>query len=68
MATRADGHLPGPPRVTLRDVALRAGVSPRTVSNVVNDFPYVAEPTRVRVREATPLGGDWDLRLGDSAT
>jgi LacI family repressor for deo operon, udp, cdd, tsx, nupC, and nupG len=52
MATRADGPLPGPPRVTLRDVALRAGVSPRTVSNVVNDFPYVAEPTRVRVREA----------------
>ncbi len=36
--------------VTLRDVAERAGVSPRTVSNVVNDFPLVAHDTRKRVQ------------------
>ena len=36
----------------LRDVAQRAGVSVRTVSNVVNDFPRVAPETRLRVQEA----------------
>lgn len=38
--------------VTQREVAARAGVSPRTVSNVINDFPYVSEETRVKVRKA----------------
>jgi len=38
--------------VTLRDVARRAGVSVRTVSNVVNDFPYVSPETRARVQKA----------------
>jgi DNA-binding LacI/PurR family transcriptional regulator len=37
---------------SLKDVAARAGVSPRTVSNVVNDFPLVAPQTRDRVRKA----------------
>src|SRR5688500_7413653 len=37
---------------SLKDVAERAGVSPRTVSNVVNDFPLVAPQTRDRVRKA----------------
>ncbi|WP_328718938.1 LacI family transcriptional regulator [Streptomyces sp. NBC_00247] len=37
---------------SLKDVALRAGVSPRTVSNVVNGSAAVAEPTRLRVQEA----------------
>lgn len=37
---------------TLRDVAVRAGVSIRTVSNVVNDYPYVTEATRAKVRRA----------------
>jgi LacI family transcriptional regulator, repressor for deo operon, udp, cdd, tsx, nupC, and nupG len=37
---------------TQRDVAARAGVSRRTVSNVINDFPYVSEQTRDKVREA----------------
>jgi DNA-binding LacI/PurR family transcriptional regulator len=37
---------------TLREVARRAGVSVRTVSNVVNDFPHVAPATRERVRAA----------------
>ncbi|TDE09275.1 LacI family DNA-binding transcriptional regulator [Jiangella asiatica] len=38
--------------VTQRDVAKLAGVSVRTVSNVVNDYTYVAEETRARVRQA----------------
>jgi DNA-binding LacI/PurR family transcriptional regulator len=38
--------------VTLRDVARHAGVSTRTVSNVVNDFPHVAAATRERVQAA----------------
>jgi len=37
---------------TLKDVALRAGVSIKTVSNVVNDQPNVAPATRVRVLAA----------------
>ncbi|RZS90012.1 LacI family transcriptional regulator [Motilibacter rhizosphaerae] len=37
---------------SMRDVAERAGVSPRTVSNVVNDAPYVAAATRARVEQA----------------
>src|SRR5579875_1755838 len=38
--------------VTLRDVAARAGVSPRTVANVVNDFHHVAPSTRAKVQAA----------------
>jgi DNA-binding LacI/PurR family transcriptional regulator len=37
---------------SLKDVAALAGVSVRTVSNVVNDFPLVAPETRQRVRQA----------------
>lgn len=37
---------------TLKDVALVAGVSARTVSNVVNGSVHVAEDTRKRVQEA----------------
>ena len=36
--------------VRLRDVAAHAGVSVRTVSNVVNDFQYVAPATRAKVQ------------------
>lgn len=39
-------------RATLRDVAVQAEVSVRTVSNVVNDFPHVAATTRQRVQAA----------------
>jgi LacI family transcriptional regulator, repressor for deo operon, udp, cdd, tsx, nupC, and nupG len=39
-------------RASLRDVAELAQVSVRTVSNVVNDYPYVAEETRARVKQA----------------
>jgi len=38
--------------VTLRDVAQLAGVSFKTVSNVVNDYPHVSEATRARVLAA----------------
>ncbi|WP_279581077.1 LacI family DNA-binding transcriptional regulator [Fodinicola feengrottensis] len=37
--------------VTLREVAKLAGVSVRTVSNVVNGFHHVAPQTRARVQE-----------------
>lgn len=36
----------------LKDVAVLAGVSVKTVSNVVNDYPYVRPATRARVKEA----------------
>ena len=38
--------------VTQGDVARRAGVSPRTVSNVVNKFPLVSDEVRQRVQHA----------------
>ncbi|GLY19285.1 LacI family transcriptional regulator [Kineosporia rhizophila] len=38
--------------VTLRDVAQKAGVSVRTVSNVVNGFQHIAPATRARVQAA----------------
>lgn len=43
-----------PPRRqhTMRDVARVAGVSQRTVSNVVNDYPHVSPATRAKVRAA----------------
>lgn len=37
---------------TLKDVARRAGVSVRTVSNVVNNYPYVTPDMRKRVQLA----------------
>ena len=39
-------------RVTIYDVAARAGVAISTVSRVLNDSPEVADATRDRVREA----------------
>lgn len=38
--------------VTMRDVAERAGVSVKTVSNVVNGHPHIRPETRDRVRRA----------------
>jgi LacI family repressor for deo operon, udp, cdd, tsx, nupC, and nupG len=38
--------------VTLKDVARRASVSVRTVSNVVNGFPHVSDDVRRRVQAA----------------
>ncbi|WP_225752909.1 LacI family DNA-binding transcriptional regulator [Actinotalea sp. Marseille-Q4924] len=37
---------------TMQDVARRAGVSAKTVSNVVNGYPYVKPETRSRVLDA----------------
>jgi DNA-binding LacI/PurR family transcriptional regulator len=37
---------------TMNDVARRAGVSVKTVSNVVNGYPYIRESTRDRVLSA----------------
>ncbi|MFF9364913.1 LacI family DNA-binding transcriptional regulator [Streptomyces griseoluteus] len=39
-------------RVSLKDVAERAGVSVKTVSNVVNDYPHVTPAMRARVQSA----------------
>ncbi|MFT4260466.1 LacI family DNA-binding transcriptional regulator [Microbacterium sp.] len=44
-------------QATMQDVARLAGVSPKTVSNVINDRPYVSAQTRDRVERAiTQLG------------
>ncbi|MDQ6936590.1 MAG: LacI family transcriptional regulator [Actinomycetota bacterium] len=43
--------------INLRDVAVSAGVSVKTVSNVVNEQPYVRPATRAKVQKAiTALG------------
>ncbi|MFM8322903.1 MAG: LacI family DNA-binding transcriptional regulator [Chloroflexota bacterium] len=42
---------------TLKEVAAYAGVSIKTVSNVVNDWPYVSEETRQKVLEAIQAVG-----------
>lgn len=39
-------------RTTIRDVAARAGVSFKSVSNVVNDRPFVSDELRAKVRQA----------------
>ncbi|MEU6281386.1 LacI family DNA-binding transcriptional regulator [Streptomyces sp. NPDC047028] len=39
-------------RVSLKDVALHAGVSIKTVSNVVNDHPHVTPAMRARVQKS----------------
>ena len=38
--------------ITLHDVARLAGVSIKTVSNVINDYPHIRPATRTRVLEA----------------
>lgn len=54
----------------MRDVAQRAGVSVKTVSNVINDYPHVTPTTRARVEAAIteldyrPNLGARSLRLG----
>jgi LacI family transcriptional regulator len=67
--TKAPHRARGP--VTLREVALAAGVSPMTVSNVVNGGGrYVREETRKRVMRAItdlnyrPASSGRNLRLG----
>lgn len=38
--------------ITIRDVAERANVAISTVSKVLNNYPYVSEDTKLKVREA----------------
>ncbi|TWD80636.1 LacI family transcriptional regulator [Kribbella amoyensis] len=38
--------------IRLSDVAARAGVSVKTVSNVINDYPHITEQTRAKVEAA----------------
>ena len=45
-----NGRKPGP--VTMHDVAARAGVSIKTVSNVVNGYQFIRAATRERVEQA----------------
>jgi DNA-binding LacI/PurR family transcriptional regulator len=47
----------------LKDVAAHAGVSVKTVSNVVNDYPFVSPATRARVRASLD-----ELRYRPNAT
>lgn len=61
-------------RVSIKDVALRAGVSWKTVSNVVNDRPVVRDETSARVRAAieelgyVPNHAGRELRGGPTRT
>ncbi|MCK0117440.1 LacI family transcriptional regulator [Isoptericola sp. S6320L] len=50
--------------VTMHDVARRAGVSIKTVSNVVNAYPHIRPETRRRVQEAID---DLGYRLNTTA-
>jgi LacI family transcriptional regulator, repressor for deo operon, udp, cdd, tsx, nupC, and nupG len=43
--------------VTIYDVARHAGVSPRTVSNVINEYPFVAAHTRQKVLDSVQVLG-----------
>lgn len=47
----------------MRDVAERAGVSMKTVSNVINDYPHITPATRARV-EAAIADLDYRPNLG----
>jgi DNA-binding LacI/PurR family transcriptional regulator len=49
-AARLQDVSPPRPPTRLKDVAELAGVSVKTVSNVVNDFPYVRPATRAKVQ------------------
>ena len=44
-------------RVTMSDVAAHAGVSIKTVSNVINDWPYMTDETRQKVLQAIEAVG-----------
>jgi len=60
------------PSITRDDVARLAGVSPRTVSNVVNGFPHITPETRAKVQTAIEQLGYYvnasarSLRTGNS--
>ena len=53
-------------RLTLLDIANRAGVSPRTVSNVVNGYVPVSDKLRQRVEQkACTTDREARLRMAD---
>ena len=51
---------------TIREVAKRAGVSPITVSRVINDYDYVSQETRQRVEAVVEELGYVPNMLGPS--
>lgn len=57
---------------TIHDVAERAGVSVKTVSRVLNDYPHISAGTRTKVTDAiealnfSPSRIAREMRLGDS--
>jgi LacI family transcriptional regulator len=62
----ADNETRHKKRITLRDIAAIANVSTKTVSNVVNNWPYVTEETRRKVQEAIHTLGYYPNRLARS--
>ncbi|MEL6609152.1 MAG: substrate-binding domain-containing protein [Pseudomonadota bacterium] len=62
--------LRGTPRTTIADVAAALGLTKGTVSRALNDYPDIAEGTRVRVRGMAdrmgyrPLGSAQAIRTG----
>jgi DNA-binding LacI/PurR family transcriptional regulator len=46
-----EGEVAGRPRLAIADVARAAGVSPMTVSRVLNDKPGVGDLTRARIKQ-----------------
>jgi LacI family transcriptional regulator len=57
MPDRATKTRREPRTASIRDVALRAGVSPSTVSKALNGAPHVTAETRARVLEAATVLG-----------
>ncbi len=53
-------------KVTIRDVAKDAGVSLRTVTNVINKWPYVTDQTREKVQRSIDALGYRPSRLASS--
>ena len=52
--------------ITIRDVAKHAGVSLRTVTNVINKWPYVTDETREKVQRSIDTLGYRPSRLASS--
>lgn len=55
-------------RITIREIAQRAGVSTQTVSRVINERPDVAQDTRQRVQAVIDATGYFPNRLAQGLT